>query len=133
MTPPLRTTLISATLLLFAACIGAVLVGGTDLGGGVASAGGLVLVNFVLWVWVGRALFASALSGQSPVKAAAIWGGKFALLIGGLLFLLTTFPPASVAVGASVVVAALMLQAFASTASLLRIEEDAALRAERTA
>jgi len=133
MTPPFRTTLISATLLLFAACLVAFIVGGSELGGGVAAAGGLVLVNFVLWVWLGRALFTAALAGQSPIKAAAMWGGKFALLIGGLLFLLTTFPPAAVAVGVSVVVVALMLQAFASTASALRIEDDAALRAERTA
>ena len=133
MTPPLRTTLISATVLLFAATAGGVLVGGSELGGGVAAAGGLVLVNFLLWVGVGRAMFASALAGTSPVKAALLWGGKLALLFGGLLFLLTTFEPASVAVGASFVVAALMLQALASTASALRVDDDAALRVERTA
>ena len=133
MTPPLRTTLISATVLLFAATAVGALVNGSQFGGGVAAGGGLVLVNFVLLLGVGRAMFASALAGTSPVKAALLWGGKLALLFGGLLFLLTTFSPAAVAVGGSAVVAALMLQALASTASALRVDDDAALRVERTA
>jgi hypothetical protein len=78
-------------------------------------------------------MFASALAGTSMAKAALLWGGKLALLFGGLLFLLTTFPPAAVAVGGSVVVFALMLQALASTATALHVDDDAVLRVERTA
>lgn len=104
------------------ATLAAVWVGGREAGGGVAAAGGLILVNFVLWQRVGHALFAAALQGQSPVLAVALWGVKLTLLLGGLLFLLATFPPLTVAVGASVIVASILLQALGSTATELRLE-----------
>ena len=98
-----------------------------------ALGGGLLLVNFVLWMVVGRSMFASALAGTSMAKAALLWSGKLVLLFGGLLYLLTTFPIAAVALGGSVVVTALMLQALVKVATELRVDDDPALRVERTA
>lgn len=118
----LRSTGISAAVLLLVATVGAVWVGGSEAGGGVAATGGLILVNFALWQRVGHALFAAALSGRSPVLAVVLWGLKLALLLGGMLFLLATFSPWSVALGASVLVASILLQALGSTASELRLE-----------
>jgi len=122
MTITLRSTTISAAALLAVATVGAAWLDGTELAGGVAASGGLILVNFALWQRVGHALFAAALQGQSPVLAVALWGVKLVLLLGGILFLLATFPPTAVTVGASVIVASILLQALGSTASELRLE-----------
>jgi hypothetical protein len=122
MTITLRSTGISAAALLLVATLGAVWVGGTDSGGGVAASGALILVNFALWERVGHAALAAALQGGSLIFAAVLWGAKFALLLGGMLFLLATFSPGSVIVGSSVIVASILLQALGSTASELRLE-----------
>ncbi|MBO85145.1 MAG: hypothetical protein CL927_07280 [Deltaproteobacteria bacterium] len=97
-------------------------VAGAEMGGGVAASGGLILVNFALWQRVGHAFFAAALQGTSSILAVALWSLKLVLLFGGLLFLLATFSPLAVAVGSSVIVASILLQALGSTASELRLE-----------
>lgn len=122
MTITLRNTGISAAALLLLATVGAFWIGGSEAGGGVAASGGLILVNFALWHRVGHAFFAAALQGHSPFFAVALWGCKLALLLGGLLFLLATYSPAAVTVGASVLVASILLQALGSTAAELRLE-----------
>jgi hypothetical protein len=71
---------------------------------------------------VGHAALAAALQGGSLIFAAVLWGAKFVLLLGGMLFLLATFSPGSVIVGSSVIVASILLQALGSTASELRLE-----------
>lgn len=109
--------------LLVLATAAAAMVSGAEAGGGVALAGGLVLVNFQLWQWVGRTAFAAVLEGRSPALAAALWGGKLALLVGGIAFLVSTYPAPAVALGCSVVVGALLLQAAAATVGELSLEE----------
>lgn len=118
----LRSTGISAAALLVVATGVAFAVGGAEAGGGVAASGGLILVNFALWQRVGHALFAAALQGTSSISAVVLWSLKLALLLGGLLFLLVTFPPLTVAVGSSVIVASILLQAIGFTANDLRLE-----------
>jgi hypothetical protein len=122
MTLTLRNTTISALALLVVCTLGAQWLYGSTSAGGVAAAGGLILVNFVLWQRVGHAFMSAALQGRSPVLAVVLWGAKLTLLIGGLLFLLANFPPLAVTVGASVVVASILLLALGSTASELRLE-----------
>ena len=118
----LRRTGISAAALLAVSTGVAYAVGGAEMGGGVAASGGLILVNFALWQRVGHALFAAALRGTSSILAVVLWSFKLALLLGGLLFLLATVPPPAVAVGSSVIVASILLQAIGSTATELRLE-----------
>ena len=118
----LRRTGLSAAALLAASTGIAYWVGGAEAGGGVAASGGLILVNFALWQRVGHAMFAAALKGDTSFFAAALWGLKLALLLGGLLFLLATFSPLTVAVGSSVIVASILLQALGSAATELRLE-----------
>jgi hypothetical protein len=67
-------------------------------------------------------MFAAALQGGTSFFAAVLWSLKLALLFGGLLFLLATFPPLAVAVGSSVIVASILLQALGSVATELRLE-----------
>ena len=118
----LRRTGISAAALLAAATGIAYWVGGAEAGGGVAASGGLILVNFALWQRVGHAMIAAALQGDTSLFAAVLWSLKLALLLGGLLFLLAMFPPLAVAVGSSVIVASILLQALGSVATELRLE-----------
>jgi hypothetical protein len=118
----LRRTGTSAAALLVAATGLACWVGGAEMGGGVAASGGLILVNFALWQRVGHAMFAAALQGGTSFFAAVLWSLKLVLLLGGLLFLLATFPPLAVAVGSSVLVASILLQALGSVATELRLE-----------
>ena len=122
MTITLRRTGIGAAALLAVCTVVAYGLAGAEAGGGVAAAGGLILVNFALWQHVGHALFAAALHGRSSLFAVGLWGFKLSLLLGGLLFLLATFPPLAVAVGSSVLVASILLQALGSITTELRLE-----------
>jgi hypothetical protein len=123
MTDALRSLLLGAAGLLMAGTAVGAWVGGSAFGGGVAAAGALVLVNFLLWVRVGRGLFAAALGGQAPVGSALLYSGKLLLLVGGLWALIHLFPPAAVLLGASVLVVAFFGYATASTFAALGVGE----------
>ena len=108
MTVSPQTISLSAAALLLVGTPLALWLGGAAFGAGFAASGGLMLVNLALWVCVVKKAIESVLSGNGGGLALVLYFTKFLALIGLLVFLLTRFPPLSVVLGSSVVVAAVM-------------------------
>lgn len=90
---------------------------------GIATAGGLCLLNFGMWQAVGRSLFSARLAGTSAAWPMALWSLKLLIFFGGFVALLQLFPPAGVAIGGSALVLALLLQASRGVFAQLEAEE----------
>ncbi len=123
MTPTLRQLLtLSSTLVV----VGTTVMGLTtnlESALGVALSGGLVLLNLVLWIVVGRHAVAAVRAGRPAALAGVFYVGKLALLVGGLWLLSSHFPPAAVLTGASVLVASTLMVALSSSLAALRVAE----------
>jgi hypothetical protein len=119
----LRSISNSATLLLGAAVALSAMTAELPMTLGIATAGGLCLLNFGMWQAVGRGLFQARLSGSSPAWPMALWALKLLIFFGGFVFLLQLFPPAGVAIGGSALVLALLLQASRGVFAQLEAEE----------
>ncbi len=92
---------------------------------GVAMTGGVMMGNFLAWTWIIRRVMQGTLSEDTGtvVQAAIVLGLKFLLIAGTTLGLVIFFPPVSVLVGSSVVVAAIMAHAAAGTLTELQVGE----------
>jgi len=92
---------------------------------GVAMTGGVMMGNFLAWTWIVRRVMQGTLSEDTGtvVQAAILLGLKFLLIAGTTLGLVIFFPPVSVLVGSSVVVAAIMAHAAAGTLTELQVGE----------
>ena len=123
MTLSLRTISTSATLLLGVAVALSAMTAELPMTLGIATAGGLCLLNFGLWQAVGRGLFKARLDGTSAAWPMALWGLKLLILFGGFIVLLQIFPPVGVAIGGSALVLALLLQASRGVFAQLEAEE----------
>jgi len=112
MTPP-RTTLASAALLGLAAAIVGGATGGSAFGAGAAAAAGLACADFWLLGRHVRSLTASAVR-PSTVLLGLLSSLRLLLVAAVAWVLLQRFPPLSLLVGFSSVVAAIVLQAAAA-------------------
>lgn len=102
---PMNLARSAAGLLIGAVAVAWVLAGG-EFALGLAVSGACALINYALGVVVFRQMFAAALGqgvrGRWPGVMAFVL--KFVFLAGGILLLISVFPPVSVLLGCSVVV-----------------------------
>lgn len=122
-------TMTPKTLIVSAGALAALLVVlgglgfGVDFAAGVAVSAGLVLVNLLAWVAVGRRLVTAVLTGRPPVLGTVLLVGKLGLLVAGVLVAAATFPPLSVLLGSSAVVGAILAWALVGAFTQLEVEE----------
>jgi len=118
MTP--KTLIVSAGVLAAALVVVGGLLGGVQFAAGLATCGGLMLLNLVAWVVVGRRFVTAVLTGRAPVLGTVLFVGKLTVLLVGVVVAAASFPPLSVLLGCSVVVGAIL--AWAVVGAFTRIE-----------
>ena len=107
---PRTLSLLSVVLMGALVAVG-VVVGGPAMGGGVAASAGLMIVNLLGWVVLGRRIVRATAAGTSATLPALLHAAKFGLVVGALWFLCRVYPASAVLLGSSVVVGAVLLLA----------------------
>ena len=103
-----RTLALSATVIWLVASVLAVIAAGPVFAAGVALAGALMLVNFALWVRIGRRLVEYALARGTQWPALLLYAFKIMVLVSTLGGLMWFYDPLAVIVGSSIIVAAVL-------------------------